>query len=133
MVSHLLVKRSTTPLSISWMKIYNPKRFLRFTRIFIQIYLFIGTHKIADIRYFVTLLFLFFLTLYVVNLFQEGEIGELCITGHGIASEYIGVHKDLSTTSFIRFNNTLRPEFDVIYRTGDYAKMVNGRIYYQGK
>ena len=68
-----------------------------------------------------------------MNLFKEGEIGELCITGYGIASEYIGCHKELSTTSFTRFDNYIRPEFDVIYRTGDYAKMVNGRIYYQGK
>ena len=67
------------------------------------------------------------------SFFKDGEIGEICITGYGIASEYIGRHKELSKTSFTPFKNLLRPEYGVIYRTGDYAKMVNGRIYYQGR
>ena len=65
-------------------------------------------------------------------IFKENEIGEICISSYGIASEYIGCHKNLSEDSFIPFNNHIRPELDRIYRTGDYGKMINGRIYYEG-
>jgi amino acid adenylation domain-containing protein len=65
-----------------------------------------------------------------LNLLPDGEIGELCVSGKGLALGYIN-HKNLNEERFVR---NLFHIGDRIYKTGDLAKRIpNGDIILLGR
>ncbi|MCC6784281.1 MAG: amino acid adenylation domain-containing protein [Planctomycetes bacterium] len=58
----------------------------------------------------------------------EGQSGELCIAGVGVARGYLG-RDDLSAERFVQ-----HPRFGRIYRTGDRVRRAHdGRLFYEGR
>ncbi|XP_011501560.1 PREDICTED: N-(5-amino-5-carboxypentanoyl)-L-cysteinyl-D-valine synthase [Ceratosolen solmsi marchali] len=71
---------------------------------------------------------------YIVNedlcLLSHGEIGELLISGKNLANGYI---HDNNSQKFINNPFSLEQGFSRIFRTGDYAKIENNHIFYEGR
>lgn len=65
------------------------------------------------------------------NAVPDGEIGEICIGGPGVANGYVG-RPDLTADRFI--DHASAPPGSKIYRTGDLGRMTeNGEIEYHGR
>jgi non-ribosomal peptide synthetase-like protein len=63
-----------------------------------------------------------------LKLVPNGEIGELCMSGAGIAIGYLN-RPELNSSKFLH-----HPQFGRIYRTGDLAHVEpNGTLYYHGR
>ena len=58
------------------------------------------------------------------NKMQDGEIGEILITGESVADGYLG---DIENKSFIKYNGTKA------YLTGDLGYIKNGILYYKAR
>ena len=76
----------------------------------------------------------------IFSLFQnpvsEGEVGEIFVAGQGLAAGYIGSHSHLNAFIENRFQvpeGHKKEDHSRLYRTGDYGKVVNGRVYYEGR
>lgn len=59
---------------------------------------------------------------------KEGELGEIYVRGAFLASGY---YNDSEKTKNAFIQNPLQKDYiDIVYKTGDLAKMYNGRLYY---
>ena len=70
---------------------------------------------------------------------DEGAIGSLYITGRNLGDGYVGAKKGSFMENHINnrdamVTNQASPNnYDVLYKTGDYATIKNGRLYYEGR
>uniref|UniRef100_A0A0P5KZY5 Ss-alanyl conjugating enzyme n=2 Tax=Daphnia magna TaxID=35525 RepID=A0A0P5KZY5_9CRUS len=75
--------------------------------------------------------------IYILNPFGEpvesGQIGEVFVSGAHVADGYINGTKTVNTTSFIANSTEERKGYEIMYRTGDYGRIVNGQLYYEGR
>ena len=68
-----------------------------------------------------------------LRLLPRGEVGELCITGPGVAQGYLG-RPDLSAEKFLANPWASQPEQSRLYRTGDLARIdADGRVQCLGR
>ena len=68
-----------------------------------------------------------------LRLMAQGETGELCITGPGVAAGYLG-RPDLSAEKFLSNPWSTKPHESRLYRTGDLARLdENGQIHCLGR
>ncbi|GJQ71327.1 hypothetical protein Trydic_g11061 [Trypoxylus dichotomus] len=61
---------------------------------------------------------------------KTGEIGELYVSGLNVADGYVG---DRDADKFIKNHLTVNPMFSRLYRTGDFARIENDMIIYEGR
>lgn len=77
-----------------------------------------------------------------LNIVRHGKIGEICVSGLNIATGYID--GEMHNKSFIsnKFNDVSIErgkeaiyvgDYDVLYRTGDFGRIINGRLIYEGR
>ncbi len=68
-----------------------------------------------------------------LRLLSRGEVGELCITGPGVADGYLG-RPDLGADKFLANPWATQPEQSRLYRTGDLARIdPDGRVHCLGR
>lgn len=71
---------------------------------------------------------------YIVNkemrLLPQGEVGELVVAGKNLAAGYI---RGRDAHKFLDNPHVIDPEYSVIFRTGDYARIDRGIVYYEGR
>ncbi|CAH1800150.1 unnamed protein product [Owenia fusiformis] len=65
-----------------------------------------------------------------MSILPEGSVGEIFVTGSNVADGYIS---DEAPDNFLhnRFSNEIG--FDVLYRTGDYGRIVGDNVFYEGR
>ena len=69
----------------------------------------------------------------------EGAIGSLYITGRNLGDGYVGAKKGSFMNNHIFTRDAMDTDqivpnnFGVLYKTGDYAVISNGRLYYEGR
>ena len=77
-----------------------------------------------------------------LNIVKPGKIGEICVSGLNVARCYID--GDLQNNCFVsnKFvesttehdeNNFEASDYSVLYKTGDFGRIVNGRLIYEGR
>ena len=66
-----------------------------------------------------------------MNIVPRGEVGEICITGFNVADGYLDC--DVSNKSFLRNPFSDAPDHTVIYKTGDFGRIVNSYVIYEGR
>ncbi|KRT84498.1 AMP-binding protein [Oryctes borbonicus] len=59
-----------------------------------------------------------------------GDVGELYVSGLNVADGYVG---DRDPDKFIKNHLTANPTYAKLYRTGDFARIQNGVIIYEGR
>ena len=71
---------------------------------------------------------------------KEGAIGSLYITGRNLGDGYVGAKKGSFMKNHIYRRDSMEVEqngipnnYGVLYKTGDYATISNGRLYYEGR
>ncbi|XP_046647830.1 tyrocidine synthase 3-like isoform X2 [Daphnia pulicaria] len=62
-----------------------------------------------------------------------GQIGEVFVSGAHVAEGYINGTKTGNTASFVANAADERKGHETMYRTGDYGRIVNGQLYYEGR
>ncbi|XP_015117736.1 uncharacterized protein LOC107041628 [Diachasma alloeum] len=71
---------------------------------------------------------------YLVNkdlrLVAQGDVGELVVAGRNLAAGYI---RGRDPHKFVNNPHAIDPEYSMIYRTGDYARIVKGMFIYEGR
>ncbi|XP_050686170.1 zwittermicin A synthase ZmaJ-like [Eriocheir sinensis] len=61
---------------------------------------------------------------------KEGRKGEVCAAGLNIASGYVG---GAQSDKFIPNKHDNDPEYNVLYRTGDFGRVVDGALVFEGR
>ncbi|XP_045028498.1 tyrocidine synthase 3 [Daphnia magna] len=64
------------------------------------------------------------------ELVDNGEIGELYVAGSHLCSGYV---RNREMERFLKNHVDNTPGYDVMFRTGDYGKIINGQLYYFGR
>ncbi|XP_057376385.1 beta-alanyl-bioamine nonribosomal peptide synthetase ebony-like isoform X2 [Daphnia carinata] len=64
------------------------------------------------------------------ELVDDGEIGELYVAGSHLCSGYV---RNREMERFVKNQVDSTPGYDVMFRTGDYGKIINGQLYYFGR
>jgi non-ribosomal peptide synthetase component F len=73
---------------------------------------------------------------FLQNLVPEGEVGEIFISGQGLAGGYIGCHSYLNAflpNPFQVPNGLKADQYSKLYQTGDFGRICNGRVYYEAR
>ncbi|XP_064645226.1 beta-alanyl-bioamine nonribosomal peptide synthetase ebony-like [Lineus longissimus] len=65
-----------------------------------------------------------------LDILPLGEVGEICISGFNLARGYMDASK---SAAFVANPHSKDPDHAVLYKTGDYGKIVDGRIIYFGR
>ncbi|KAK0091639.1 hypothetical protein PV326_002925 [Microctonus aethiopoides] len=65
-----------------------------------------------------------------LRLVSQGEVGELVVAGRNLAAGYI---RGRDSHRFINNPHVIDPGYSTLYRTGDYARIMKGIIYYEGR
>nr|XP_053634702.1 uncharacterized protein LOC128690171 [Cherax quadricarinatus] len=60
----------------------------------------------------------------------EGQVGEVCAAGLSLASGYVGAALQ---QKFIPNKFSKDPDYSVLYRTGDFGRIVDGVVVYEGR
>ncbi|XP_011307568.1 N-(5-amino-5-carboxypentanoyl)-L-cysteinyl-D-valine synthase [Fopius arisanus] len=72
--------------------------------------------------------------IYLVNedlrLVAHGDVGEVVVAGRNLAAGYI---RGRDPHKFVSNPHAIDPEYSIIYRTGDYARIVKGILIYEGR
>ncbi|KAI9561851.1 hypothetical protein GHT06_012813 [Daphnia sinensis] len=72
--------------------------------------------------------------IYLLNASKEladnGEIGELYVAGRHLCSGYV---RNREMERFLKNHVDNTPGYDVMFRTGDYGKIINNQLYYFGR
>uniref|UniRef100_A0A0P6E9S3 Ss-alanyl conjugating enzyme n=1 Tax=Daphnia magna TaxID=35525 RepID=A0A0P6E9S3_9CRUS len=64
------------------------------------------------------------------ELVDNGEIGELYVAGSHLCSGYV---RNREMERFLKNHVDNTPGYDVMFRTGDYGRIINGQLYYFGR
>lgn len=74
-------------------------------------------------------------TLYIVDenmeIVASGEVGEICVSGLNVADGYLDC--DVSNKCFIENPFSEEDGHRILYKTGDFGRIVNGRVIYEGR
>ena len=63
----------------------------------------------------------------------RGSVGEICVSGLNVADGYIGDQLGDSTSNFIANPFSEDSDHRVLYRTGDFGRIVDGHVVYEGR
>lgn len=65
-----------------------------------------------------------------LNPVPSGQIGEIYCSGLNLASGYVN---NRDADRFIANPHTVEPQYALLYKTGDYGKIVDGTLVYEGR